>query len=423
MIKTQTISNYFDSFSDFKIPILSVKKSQSGRLINTNDEFKKIFENIINYKEEDILFKYLKGNNKNFNINGCCYNIDKITDSDTTTYFITPNNNLSNYTLPWIKHELFNILNPIMGFSDYLLESEDINPNELELIERIHLNAKKMFDTIGQANLFQIIVNKTETIEADEYSVYDFILELSDSLLIKNNIDKPCSIKIQEDTNVSAYIANPNLRTILENHIVNLLTFQAQKNADFSIFKRDAFVYIEIDLGANLLPSNYLNDIKKTETAYKDCKKIKKLDGLGLNYILLLLILDNLNSQISTFVNKEDILQIRLTIPITTQLKKTSNYKNIHSENNDTLSIHYKNVPPGLHDELNILFNNLGNINLLDSWEEMAQEFEYTNAKHKNTVVEITINNIRKAINAFDIIELKEIHAKLSLVFIKKLQQ
>lgn len=417
MNKIAAITHFVDNFSDFQIPVLVAKDSPDGKLVNTNNEFKKLFTNTKEYVQDTIFSKIFDENNQNINLNGCCYHIDKVSSSDSTTFFFTPNNNLSIDTIQWIRHELFNILNPIMGFSDYLLESENIKPDELELIGRIHSNARKMFNIIDQANLFQTILNRTEAIEAVEYSVYDFILELSDSLLIKGITDKACGITIQDNANVRAYIANHNLRTILENHIINLLSFQIQKSVDFNISKKESSIFIEINLGSSQLPTNYLNDIIKIENTFKNCLQIERLDKTGLNYILLLLLLDNLNSQITTLINNDNTLHIKLIIPIATYLETTSSPYKTHPKDNYSQKKFANDIPKELYHKLYLLFIKLGNINLLDNWEELAQKFELANTKHQNKAIENTIQNIRKSIKIFDILELKKIHTKLSLIF------
>lgn len=416
MLKEDTKTNMIAKYKDFKLAVLAFN-TDNNKVIVANDSFLNLFvsSNITNGKKEDILKKFLGkvGTNTKIQVEGCCYHIDRVRERDYTYLLFSSSRNSTELSFLWLKHDLLNILNPIMGFSDVLLDSETMEPDELELIHKIYQNSKKMYQHMDNLSILQNLGIKKHLVIADEYQVKDFVFELADTLLINENIHYPSAITDNTKRNIAAKIAYHDFRRILEKQILIFLSWQESKRVDFDISIKNDSVNIQILFPNCKVPSNFLDEFILVERFAESCEKIDKLQTVGLNYLLLIQIIMNMHGTVKLKFIKDEFDYLLLSFPISSNdiEKPESKLQGLNTWKKEDKNKHSKlNIPPQQFKKLEELFNNFDGLIILDDWEDFAKKIEAINRPLKNKEIESIIENIRTSIRLFDIVMLKKIH-------------
>lgn len=419
MLRVEDSNKLLGKFKDAHVPILALNKSDE--IIEANKSFSLIFLKTLPASKEEFLETFLEkiAVEKQVQYNGCCFNIDKFAENGIDYYLFSKNNNSTSQSFLWLKHDLLNILNPIMGFSDVLLESETIEPDELELIEKIHQNSKKMYYQIDRLATLQNLSNSKQVIKAEEYKVSDFFYEMADILWVNKLIDYPSRVNIKPEANVTANISNHNLRSILEGQIVFMLSFQDKKKVDFNILVKDNTVIVQIEFETSQFPINYLEEMQTLEKFSNNCLEIKSIQTTGLNYLLLSQIIGAINGGIFVH-NKNNQYYLELSFPIKTRIKEeiikeVVDYDDLKTTHSKPIDV--KNIPDELFKKLQKICHRFDGLIILDKWEELATKVEKANSISQNKDIGKIVEDIRIAIRLFDIDKLKKIHTECKMVF------
>jgi len=421
MLKLEDSNKLLGKFKDVHVSTLAL--NTANETIEVNKSFCSHFFNNLSSNKEEFLEKFVKRImiEKQVQSNGCCFNIDRFTENGIDFFLFCKNNNNTSQSFLWLKHDLLNILNPIMGFSDVLLESETIEPDELELIEKIHQNSKKMYNQIDRLAILQNLGNKSHNFNAEEYKVGDFFYEMADILWVNKFIDYPSKVTVEPNANVTASISNHNLRNILEGQIVFMLSFQDKKNVDFNILLRNDRVIIQIEFGKSQLPTNYLEEMQSIEKFSNQCNEIKTIQTTGLNYLLLSQVISTLNGEIYIQDNKDNNkYYLELSFPVKNRIneditKDIVEYDDLKT--NQFKTINAKNIPDNLFKKLHKICHRFDGLIILDKWEELANKVEKANSVNQNKDIKKIVEDIRVAIRLFDIEKLKKIHVDCKMIF------
>ena len=421
MLGVVNSGNLIGKYKGANIAALALKVDKKNKNIEINKSFELLFFKNTNIPIEQFLNEFLKEIEKKKQIQsyGCCYGIDKFIENGIEYFLFTQSKNCTMQSFLWLKHDLLNVLNPIMGFSDVLLESGTIEPDELELITKIHQNSRKMYNQIDKLATLQNINSNNDHIQAEEYKIIDFINEMADILWVNNLIAYPSKININLDANVTSNISNLNLRNVLENQIVFLLSFQDKKTADFNIFIKDEKVKIRIDFGKSQLPTNYLDEMLGIEKFSTNCQELNTLQTTGLNYLLLLQLVQAMNG-ILHIHNKKNAYYLELSFPIQNSFDEELSEGLTNYNKPETIKdniVNTSSISDKLFEKLKNICHNFDGLIILDEWEELALKVEKANKDDKNNDIEMIVENIRMAVRLFDIDKLKKIHSDCKAVF------
>ncbi len=427
MLKIDNTSELLGSYKDFKMAVLVQNIDSNEETIAINKSFKQLF--LQKHTETELKHHFLKNfllqinSHKQINISGCCYYIDKISEGNFNYYLFSPSSNSVMKSFLWLKHDLLNILNPIMGFSDILSESESMEPDDLELVNRILFNAKKMYSQIDRLSTLQNLNNPEKIILSEEYQISDFVDEMADILIINQHISFPSNILIDHNANVSARIANHDFRSVLESQILYFLSYQEIKKVDFKVYINDNIVHIQSEFIDCDIPPNYLTELILMEEFTKNCSHIDKLQAHGLNYLLLVQLVEKLDGKVSLDHGSQNILTMDLEFPITSHHDEIIDIKrNVQNSTGEIepQCLYSGDVPMPYFSEFHKLFNEFDGLIILDEWENLANKIEDINTPLQDKEIKTIIEQIRKALRLFDIDMLKKIHHDCKSAFAKK---
>jgi len=424
MLKVENNSEWMAMFQNLKLAALSIQQTNQGNRISVNDSFIRIFlQNQDNQISKESFYKAFLAKiqtDDDIYSHGTCYQIDKIKDGITNHYLFTPSFNSVQQSFLWLKHDLLNILNPIMGFSEFLMESESISKEDIELVNKIRQNSQLMFTQLDQLSILQKISILKHQVHADDYSVGDFMKEMIDTLIINKQVDTPPQLNIQNDQLIYAKLANHDLRAVLENQILYFLNWQESKKLDFNISVKDDQVMIQMEFYDNNIPQNYLDELVLLEKFASECHSIDKLHSPGLNYLILIQVVDILQGKVRINTEEQIFKSFEMVFPITKLQTKANDEKsnNPHSDFSNIKKKAYKiNLPKEKYEQMQELCNSFDGLIILDDWEEFALKIEELNYTTQNDEIEKLIQEIRTAIRLFDLDKLKKIHSDCKSAF------
>ena len=123
-----------------------------------------------------------------------------------------------------LRHDLLNPANIIKGYSEYLLETMDIE-EEKEIVEKIHQQNEKLINIINSASMFGKL-ESTEMISFEELDLLELLRKVSREflpLLERRNITLECYANSSYPT-----YANPVIEEAFSNLVSNAIKFSPQ---------------------------------------------------------------------------------------------------------------------------------------------------------------------------------------------------
>lgn len=153
------ISNIVGIYKNLSIPILGESVIKRGINFLINDKFYELFlKGNLEENHLEIIKNHISKIKLNQKIHheGNIYQVDEtsITNGDIY-YFYNLSSESVQHSFLWLKHDLLNILNPIMGFADVLEESDEIAKDDKILIQKIRSNSHKLYQQIQKLSLLQ----------------------------------------------------------------------------------------------------------------------------------------------------------------------------------------------------------------------------------------------------------------------------
>lgn len=414
-----------DKYKDLKMAVLCLKSKDTSNEIIVNKSFEELFFRAKKKQESSenflrVFSKKLVGKEE-IHFHGTCYFIDLLLDGGDQYFFFSATSNSVNKSFLWIKHDLLNILNPIMGFSDVLLEMTGLPNDEKELISKIHQNSKKMYRQIDKLSLLQNLNVRNQIFAAEEYQLLDFVNEMADILLVNKYIDIPSTIHIQDDAYITAQIANHDFRSALETQIHFFLSYQNIKQANFNVVAQGEFLTLIIEFDNCIVPENYFQELLQMEKFLSECKYIDKVQIPGLNYLLLLQIVNILFGEVEITNETENKYELKIHFPISNYKKggiHTTDNQSNNSNYNYKNSIDLSHLNDDLFKKIKKILKSFDGLIILDEWEKFAIKLERANKADQDKNILAITNNIREAIRLFDVDRLKKIHSDCRNAFL-----
>lgn len=407
-------------YNAFTIPVISIDKSSKNEDYKYNDAFKKLFlKNKETFLEDQITFS--KSINKIvkdtiFHWNGILYHVNKIEESETIhSYLITPSENSVALSFLWLKHDLINILNPIIGFSDILAESEDIPEDDAQLIEKIRSNSQKFYEQVQKIAALQLLTLNDNDLAKGKYLLSDFLLELNNKLRIEHSIEKDIQLEVIDNGHVSDRISNPDFRFAFEEHFAFLLKHQSSAGIKMKMKAENDCLNIECIFENCMLSKRQIEDLKNVELYISESKAIYRLQSDPLNYLLLCELLTQIGGHCEITVKGETVF-FMMCFPLLETLKHEAEMIEIIESTNHRNTNSF-DFPPQLLDELQNECSGFHGFMILDDWETLTNQMTNINKKHHNTDLEQLIKDINLAVQSFDIEKLKNIFIKHQLIF------
>lgn len=408
------------NYKAFTIPVIRIDKSSDNVIFEFNDAFKNLFlKNKEIFTEDQVTFSKSINNIINrpvFHWNGILYHINEIKESETIQfYLISPSENSVALSFLWLKHDLINILNPIIGFSDILSESKDILDEDAQLIEKIKSNSQKFYEQVQKIAALQLLTLNDNDQSTGKYLLSDFLLELNNKLRIDNSIEKDIHLEIEGNGHVSDRISNPDFRFAFEEHFSFITKHQSTANIKMKMFAEEDCLKIESVFEHCMLSNRQFEDLKNVELYISESKSIQRLQSDPLNYLLLCELLTQIGGNCEITVKSETLI-FMMCFPILETLKHEAELIEI-IENANIKKTNSFDFPPQLLEELQNKCSNFHGFMILDDWEAISSHMENINKKHNNTDLETLIKDINLAIQSFDVEKLKNIFRKYQLIF------
>lgn len=408
------ISKLVGNYNSLSFPVLGVLDIRKDSSFFVNDSYNKTF--LSDHKEdlyEDIIKSQIStlADNPHIHHKGNIYKVDEFDKiQGVKYYFFTLSNESVSHSFLWLKHDLLNILNPIMGFSDVLFESEDIQKEDKVLIKKIKNNADKIYQQIQKLALLQSLESK-HTVHTGSYEVVDFINELQNQLIAKQIFESISKTEITHQGKVNDRIIQSDFRSTLVEHLEYLVTFQNQKDLKIqSAYQKDSFI-VKLILSDCNAPSNYMKMIEEVDQFLSECKAISKMQINAVNYLILNEICDSFGAKIIQRKIENDII-IEFVFPsISVEKEFKSIQKNTDIQTTySTETKLFSNIPEHLYNNIRALLLNFDGLLILDEWQKLSNQLMFLNQKHKNEELHTVINDIQAGIQTFDVEGLRKIY-------------
>ncbi|NPD87007.1 hypothetical protein HNS38_19810 [Lentimicrobium sp. L6] len=408
------------NYKAFTIPVISIDISADNEAFEYNDAFKNLFlRNKDIFKEDQITFsKSINSILKVpvFHWNGIIYHINMIKESETIhSYLISPSENSVALSFLWLKHDLINILNPIIGFSDILSESNNIHEDDAQLIDKIKSNSQKFYEQVQKIAALQLLTLNDNDQATGKYLLSDFLLELNNKLRVEKSLEEDIHLEILGNGHVSDRISNPDFRFAFEEHFSFLTKHQNTPSIKMKLYTDEDCLKTESVFEDCILSNRQFEDLINVELYISKSKSIKRLQSDPLNYLLLCELLTQIGGNCEITV-KDKTLVFMMSFPILETLK----YEPELIEVNENTNIKRSNpfdFPPQLLEELQNKCSGFHGFMILDDWEAMTIQMESINKNHQDTGLVTLIKDIDLAIQSFDVEKLKTIYKKHQLIF------
>ncbi len=407
-------------YNAFSIPVITTDFSSDNENLEYNKAFEKLF-----LTNREVFSKSKKTfsesinkmiNSSLFHWNGILYQVNKIEeDEKTNSYIITPSENSVALSFLWLKHDLINILNPIIGFSDILTESEEIPEDDAQLIEKIRSNSQKFYEQVQKIAALQALTLNDSESSSGKYLMSDFLLELNNKLRVEKSIEEDIQLNVVDNGHVSDRISNPDFRFAFEEHFAFLNNHQTKPSIKMKMHAKDDCLIVESIFEDCLLSSRQVEDLKNVELYISENKAIQRLQSDPLNYLLLGELLAQINGYCELSEDKETV-SFKMCFPLLETLKHEAEMIEIIESTNNK-SVNPFDFPPQILEELQKLCSGFHGFMILDDWEDLTSKMASLNKKHNDTNLEQLIKDINMAILAFDVEKLKSIFKNCQLIF------
>lgn len=407
-------------YNAFSIPVVTIDTSPNNELLEHNEAFKNLF-----LKNKEIFSKDQTTFSKSINQlisnpvihwNGILYLVNTIKESETcNTYLITPSENSVALSFLWLKHDLINILNPIIGFSDILSESEDIPEEDAQLIEKIKSNSQKFYEQVQKIAALQLLTLNDSDQATGKYLLSDFLLELNNKLRVEKSIEEDIQLEVVGNGQVSDRISNPDFRFAFEEHFAFLTKHQTKTGIKMRMYTEDECLNVVSIFEDCMLSKRQVEDLKNVELYISESKAIERLQTDPLNYLLLCELVTQIGGNCELTVKEETVI-FKMCFPLLETLKHQAEMIEI-IENTNPKNGKSFDFPPQLLAELKNQCAGFHGFMILDDWETISSRMTNINKKHQDANLELLIKDINLAVQSFDVEKLKSIFKKYLLIF------
>jgi hypothetical protein len=408
------ISKLIGTYSSLSIPVLGELEIQNGINFLINKKFHNLF---LKDKPQENHLEIIKKQVERIKVHqkihhkGNIYNVDETTVSKGVKYyFYSLALESVHHSFLWLKHDLLNILNPIMGFADVLAESEEIATEDQILAQKIRSNSNNLYHQIQKLSLLQSL-NQEDDNKNGTYELSDFIKEITNQLLANNSIDHIEKIEISHNGKVSDRIIQSDFRSSLEEHLKYLISFQDKKELKILALHYNDTFRIKFQITQCVLPSQYLKEIDDVEQFINNSQAITKLQIPSLNYLILSELCHSIGASVFLKTNRETVV-VELQLP---SLSSKTDIKQSETQipqgfrtKQEASSL--KSVPPQLQSELKQVCSQFDGLLILDEWQKLSKKLQRINTVYQSPELENIILEIDTGVQSFDVEKLRGLY-------------
>lgn len=402
------------NYNKLSFPILGVIDIMNNSNFLVNNAFEEIFLIDQTYQLPiEIIKKQLNKIEKSNQIHhkGNTYTVDEFqVQKGIKYYFYNLSKQSVHHSFLWLKHDLLNILNPIMGFADVLEESDEMHEDDLLLIQKINKNSDRLYQQIQKLALIQNL--ESQKIQSQgTYEIEDFIQELKNQLTANQIIDHIYKTEISHRGKVSDRIIQSDFRSALEEHLAYLTQYQENKDLKIlSVFYNHVF-RLKIQLLDCTIPSSHTEMIEEVDAFIEHCQPINKLQISSLNYLILKEICDTIGAEFIQKNEGKDVI-IELKLP---SLSKEDEVKTLHQKSLKTKKPSFKDeffgdMPDDVLKQTQNICKNFDGLLILDEWQNICDQLEELNNKLHDRSLRKLIKVIKTGIQTFDVEQLRRVY-------------
>ncbi len=407
------------SYENLSFPVLGVVGIHHELILYYNTSYKTFF--LTNHEKSavDTVLEQLKAieNKKMYHLHGQIYHVDiHEVSGDIRYFFFSPSVQSINNSFLWLKHDLLNILNPIVGFSDILSESTQMDEDEMMMVKRIKANAEKLYKEIQKIAALQQLKNQKFWADDGQYSMSDFIVEIVDKLINTEILPVSPKIVISHSGMVSAEISHIIYRSSLEEMLITLIKFQAIPELKILVFPYNHTFRLKFQLPKCQLPEQTLREINEIQDFLQAKGLINKLQMASANYLLLCELTQKIGGEVLIKNSANDVL-LEIVIPIVNEAENQHLLLNTSLSTETSNQLPMKNIQPQQVESIKESYDKFGGFFILDEWEELARNMSEQNKEFQNADVERLIIEIQAATSNFDVERLRRINAILQQFF------
>jgi len=347
------------------------------------------------------------------------FHIDILTqDQESVLYLLSPSKEGVSLTFNWLKHDLLNILNPIMGFTDLMSHDDKYDEEDQQILMKINENTRQMFQQFKRIAQAEKIFSLVDLSQRGNYHLKHYVSELIDKLKIDHKHEEEIEINIDRCYLVTDYISQQLYRSVLEDLLSFFYLHKGAPPLIVQTQKEDQNVQIRFHFPHCQISAQVIKSFAQVEHFVLGKQPIKKLQMPSLNYLLLCEQTKLIGGEV-LIENKKDKISLILILPIdkieSTTIKTSPNP---HTGLKLPLQTKERNhLPDDLKHEINDLWDGFDGMMILDRWEVLCQEMIEINKTYQNKELEKHIQKLSHAISSFDIDTLKQIHHHFRTIF------
>lgn len=405
---------------ELSLPVLQKTGQGNGISWHPNSYFLETFPDFNNHQSSTFkhlsqFFEKIDKNNK-LHWKGIIYLIDHIVVGKKESYYLlSASNDSVSQSFLWLKHDLLNILNPIMGFSDIMATEEHIGEENRLILQKIHKNSQKMFLQFQRIAQLQNINKQKEFVYNGYYSLKSFLNELVDKLMVDDVLTSDVDISMPQDFLIPDFITLHQFRSVFEDQLSYFCKQQEHAQMTISMLMEEPGNCICFHFPKCSMSPQNLDHFLQVEAFVSSSSSLQKLQIQSLNYLLFNELIKIAGGSSKITYSKEQLI-FKVFLPLTESKEKISkNPLSKHPENSQaTLILKVDEYPEELLKELKEVWKNFDGLMILDQWESLTQKMIHINKKYNNKELEERIENISAAIKSFDVDTLRGIYSRCS---------
>ena len=230
-------------------------------------------------------------------------------------------NKTKSHFLACMSHEIRTPMNGILGFSNLLLEEEDLEPEHIKMINYIKESGDILLNIINEILDFSKIESGKMELEEHEFDIYS-LLDSTKGMFSNMTRDKGIYLKVDIEENLPKKVFGDStrLRQVIVNLINNGIKFTSQGGVDFIInYKKVSEttynLYFQVkDTGIGIKKENIENLFNPFSQA--DSTVSRKFGGTGLGLSIAKEIVEKMGGQIGVSSEENKGSNFHFHIPL-----------------------------------------------------------------------------------------------------------
>ena len=281
-----------------------------------NDYFPELITNgLANPLYSELFFKKIN-EEKKIHWKGILYHVDVLhPNNKDRLYLLSPSKESVSQSFLWLKHDLTNILNPILGFSDMMSNDEKFDEEDHLILQKINENSLIMFQQFQRISQLQKIGQLQVDTQTGSYSLRNYLSELSDKLLVDNDLSTDAEINIENACLVPDFITLHQFRSVIEDQLSYFCKQQKQAKLCIRTQQESQKQGIYFHFPLCQLDPQILETFNQIENFVSGISPIHKLQIPSLNYLLLCELTKLAGGYVNIDYSEEEVI-LKLVLPL-----------------------------------------------------------------------------------------------------------